>query len=102
MFIHESDILDLLPLRRTSVTFTPEKSLLLAILQRAIVDLLDKDPKIREEVFEWFTAPFTDSYGTYYHICLHLDFEPTSLRTEVLKTAQRKYLKPTSISENCK
>ena len=34
-----------------STTTMPEKSLLLAVVQRAILDLVDKDPKIREEVF---------------------------------------------------
>lgn len=100
MFLQESDILDLLPLGDSSKLQTPEKSLLLALLQRAMIDLLDKDPKVREEVFDWFTAPHADNWGTYYHVCIHLEFEPVRLRERILKLAQKNYLKPTSILKN--
>jgi hypothetical protein len=73
---------------------SPEKALLFAILQRSLIDLKDKDPKIRADALYWFNS--SDSrdenvWGTFSHICDNLDIKNASrLKALILKNSKAK------------
>lgn len=72
----------------------PERRLLGAVLQRAVVDLSDKDPRVRTDAFYWFTSEEDHEWGSYYYICNILDIpNPRTFRREIFLKLKKKILK---------
>jgi len=66
---------------------TPEKCLLVAILQRAIGDLQDKNKKFREDAVYWFRYNGQEEiWGSYLYICYRLNIEdPIFFKKQIFK-----------------
>ena len=68
---------------------SPERNLLTAVLQRAIADLHDKSPKVREDAHYWFTSKnHKEQWGTCNHICEVIEMEPILLREALFRICE--------------
>ena len=83
-----------------STNSSPERSMLAAMLHRAIADLKDSDVKIRQDAQYWFNAKSSNRiYGTFLYICEQLDIEnPTTFKKKVFKLIKNKTLRATVIN----
>lgn len=75
-----------------NMTGTPERRLLLAILERAILDYVGNDPREIQEAEEWlFGAAFTErrvqfSFGW---LCEQLDLDPSKIARHIKSMPRR-------------
>jgi hypothetical protein len=63
----------------------PEKKLMTAVLERAILDLKNPDPEVREDAASWFNSPDEPNpcLFSYRHLCLALDLDQDKFRQKV-------------------
>jgi len=74
--------------------YLPERSLLRSVLYRAVLDLTDRDPRIRVGSFFWFLFNDSKDWGSYLHICNVLGIEnTTALRDGIFKSLKDKITK---------
>jgi len=66
------------------VLFTPEKNLLVAMLERALLDFLGNQKLESEDATEWlFYDDDIDQQCSFSWVCLQLDLAPTEVRRNI-------------------
>jgi hypothetical protein len=74
--------------------YLPERSLLRAILYRAVLDLTDRDVKIRSDAVFWFLLNESTEWGSYLHVCSVIGIEDIAgLRDGIFRSLENKILK---------
>jgi hypothetical protein len=67
---------------------TPEKNLLVAIVERAVSDLRCKnDRRIRQDALDWLTAPYRDDpeIFSFQDICMSLEIDYDQVQSRLAK-----------------
>lgn len=63
---------------------TPERELLIAVLDRAVLDYCGREGELHEKAKEWiFGGVDEDSLFSFDSICYHLSIDPSALRQRV-------------------
>jgi len=71
-----------------NVETAPERRLMSAVLERAILDLNSEKDDLHKEAYRWFCAPLVSSEQelemfSFEHICMELDFDVKTLRNRI-------------------
>lgn len=75
-------------------TKSPERKLIVHILERAILDLKHSDSNIRSEAEEWFFDRAEEDYVfSYESICAHLELDAQRVQKSILKWLEASRLK---------
>jgi len=75
-----------------NLTGTPERNLLLAVLERAILDFIGNDPKEREQAHSWIFGDLdtmTAEPFTFPWVCQQLDLQPYRVAATVKRMPKR-------------
>lgn len=75
-----------------NMTGTPERRLLLAILERAILDYVGNDERELEQAEQWIFSPERTTSGSHFSfewVCEQLDLDPSKIAAKIKAMPRR-------------